>query len=573
MAAPTPREARPSKYGDTVTSTGIRCPACDERLRAHPHPSAPNVLVPCGHSICNECTTAVLQTATPACPVCELVILATEPNIALGGLADCDNAPRGVVVEGPPLEHACLLTHLPSSPCVEGDPTVQVTRPAPAHGGGGPWCLAHPGNLVDAWCITDSSVICSACTAGDGGHSGHDVCPLDPPGSGVVSLLQAQAADLVGRCLGSAGNFLGSLADLEATTTALTLNKDRAIAEVKQTMEELVGVLMKCQEGAIGAITRSFDERLKALQRQAEALAVSSDQLKYTARACSAAMTGEEVPAYVLARACQDGTRTAALCASVSTVPCVRPELEARVSREIFMAVPDMVTLVVDNSEVVARQAREALEAEAATWFTDSTTLGVLPADISSRFATTLATEWLPAGKRVGPRLFCGIVDDLSPAGFHGACDNKGPTLILIRLRDDSYQRPEVFGAYVDASWMTPSAPSLGAVRGVAGNCEVTRHGNYVVTVPSPDAFMFSVASPYVAGNLMKYCASTAGEQCIRCHANSGPMVGYGFGNDWGLAVFDCTRWDTKFRWNPSGEHEGAEREIIVLDMEVYAVV
>ena len=102
---------------------------------------------------------------------------------------------------------------------------------------------------------------------------------------------------------------------------------------------------------------------------------------------------------------------------------------------------------------------------------TDSSVMGVVPADIRARFNTVLTTEWLP-GKSVGDCLYRGSRDGMTARAFHEACDGKGTTLTLIRA--DEGGAKYVFGGYTGASWNSD---------GKLMECS--------------DAFLFTVTSPH----------------------------------------------------------------------------
>lgn len=65
---------------------------------------------------------------------------------------------------------------------------------------------------------------------------------------------------------------------------------------------------------------------------------------------------------------------------------------------------------------------------------------------------------------------------------FHRHCDNKGPTLVLVYADVSRGYGDYVFGGYAGVSWQSASPP---------------------VVVSCPDAFLFSVVSPY--GGPVKY--------------------------------------------------------------------
>ncbi|MDR3740056.1 MAG: hypothetical protein P4L40_13670 [Terracidiphilus sp.] len=62
----------------------------------------------------------------------------------------------------------------------------------------------------------------------------------------------------------------------------------------------------------------------------------------------------------------------------------------------------------------------------------DSVILRHVPGEKRSAFVHTLTGKWLPRGRRVGPLLYRGSRDGMTPRAFHRCCDGKGPTLVLV---------------------------------------------------------------------------------------------------------------------------------------------
>ncbi|MDR3738356.1 MAG: TLD domain-containing protein, partial [Terracidiphilus sp.] len=86
---------------------------------------------------------------------------------------------------------------------------------------------------------------------------------------------------------------------------------------------------------------------------------------------------------------------------------------------------------------------------------------------------------WLPGPASAHSLLYRGSRDGMNAAAFHRLCDNKGPTLVLVRC-DKGY----VFGGYTGASWESPPVVMI--------RC-----------VASPDAFLFSVVGPHCSSPVM----------------------------------------------------------------------
>jgi hypothetical protein len=78
--------------------------------------------------------------------------------------------------------------------------------------------------------------------------------------------------------------------------------------------------------------------------------------------------------------------------------------------------------------------------------------------------------KWLPA-KRF-QLLYRGSRDGMTPAAFHGRCDNLGPTLVLVR------HKSSVFGGYAGKSWVCPP-------------------GKDPDFIDAPDSFLFNISNPY----------------------------------------------------------------------------
>lgn len=103
--------------------TPVCCPACAEDLRAAPHPAAPSLIQPCGHSVCGECAAAVAVVAAPLCPICAADIVSTAPNTALGALGEAAVADAPAPTVAPcwdcarESEHDGEVCVLPSTHC------------------------------------------------------------------------------------------------------------------------------------------------------------------------------------------------------------------------------------------------------------------------------------------------------------------------------------------------------------------------------------------------------------------------------------------------------------------------
>ncbi|MDR3742630.1 MAG: TLD domain-containing protein, partial [Terracidiphilus sp.] len=129
----------------------------------------------------------------------------------------------------------------------------------------------------------------------------------------------------------------------------------------------------------------------------------------------------------------------------------------------------------------------------------DSVILRHVPGETRSAFVHTLTGEWLPRGRLVGPLLYRGSRDGMTPESFHRLCDGQGPTLVLVRS-DNGFS----FGGYAGESWESPDEDSEN--EGDAVYCDT--------------AFLFSVVGPYA--NVVRFPAKT-GKYAIWKHRELGP--------------------------------------------------
>lgn len=111
-------------------------------------------------------------------------------------------------------------------------------------------------------------------------------------------------------------------------------------------------------------------------------------------------------------------------------------------------------------------------------------------------FLKYLVEYWLPAGTRMQRLLYHGSVAEynLTAGAFHRLCDNKGPTLVLVRSSCGL-----VFGGYAPVAWDSSG--------GAGGH-----------TIPAPEAFLFTLAGFHE--KIARYPAATVG-----CNAFLGPCI------------------------------------------------
>jgi hypothetical protein len=142
----------------------------------------------------------------------------------------------------------------------------------------------------------------------------------------------------------------------------------------------------------------------------------------------------------------------------------------------------------------------------------DSSVLLRVSGDIRRDFITKLTTEWLP-DKRF-ELLYRGSRDGMTAAVFHDACDDKGPTLVLVAGQSEG-QPVCVFGGYAGKSWE----------RGPDGRYDKAKR------IDARDSFLFTVLNLFGDG-IVKMAVNVESEyadSAMVCHAGRGPWFYYGF--------------------------------------------
>ncbi|MDR3739883.1 MAG: TLD domain-containing protein, partial [Terracidiphilus sp.] len=125
---------------------------------------------------------------------------------------------------------------------------------------------------------------------------------------------------------------------------------------------------------------------------------------------------------------------------------------------------------------------------------TDSAILASVAPERIAEFLREL-TVWLPA--RAYSLLYRGSRDGMTAAAFHRLCDGKGPTLVLVRC-----DKGWVFGGHAGASWHSPT-------------------GSVIKTIPSADAFLFSVCGPHTRAPVRFPVKAGMANRAQRCAAYS----------------------------------------------------
>jgi len=105
--------------------------------------------------------------------------------------------------------------------------------------------------------------------------------------------------------------------------------------------------------------------------------------------------------------------------------------------------------------------------------------------------------SWLPPNATCS-LLFRASTDGNTPADFHRCCDNKGPTLALIKSGE------YIFGGYTSKSWESPGTSSFKAI-------------------PDSQSFLFTLVNP--SGNEPMKITPKPGA-AIQCKSDVGPVFG-----------------------------------------------
>ncbi|MDR3742333.1 MAG: TLD domain-containing protein, partial [Terracidiphilus sp.] len=130
----------------------------------------------------------------------------------------------------------------------------------------------------------------------------------------------------------------------------------------------------------------------------------------------------------------------------------------------------------------------------------DSANLATVAPERITAFLRELS-GWLP--RRAYMLLYRGSRDGMTPAAFHRLCDDKGPTLVLVRCSDGW-----VFGGHAGASWETdPRGPTH---------------------VASADAFLFSVTGPHTSAPVRFPVKEGNVDRALSCNPFYGPCFGGG---------------------------------------------
>ncbi|XP_078353557.1 uncharacterized protein LOC144638224 isoform X3 [Oculina patagonica] len=104
-------------------------------------------------------------------------------------------------------------------------------------------------------------------------------------------------------------------------------------------------------------------------------------------------------------------------------------------------------------------------------------------------------TSWLPPNATCS-LLFRASTDGYTPADFHRCCDNKGPTLVVIKSGE------YIFGGYTSQSWESPG---------------------FTKAIPDSQSFLFTLVNP--SGNEpVKITPNT--DASIKCYSSLGPSFG-----------------------------------------------
>ena len=80
------------------------------------------------------------------------------------------------------------------------------------------------------------------------------------------------------------------------------------------------------------------------------------------------------------------------------------------------------------------------------------------PSSIIGSSEWSLLKEWVPNKYNFQPKLlYCGTKDGMTSDAFHSKCDNKGPTLTLMKVKFTGSSKTSIIGGFTDKDWNKPN--------------------------------------------------------------------------------------------------------------------
>lgn len=264
---------------------------------------------------------------------------------------------------------------------------------------------------------------------------------------GEESEVASGLRETLAHCQIGARVFGDATAAAVAARESMTAALQQSITRVTAVAATLHAALDAHVAALIAQANAVHAQRVKALDAHIDQLSITAAQLRAGVAVCLRALGGVGAPAPALA--C--GQAMACLHQPVPTP-----------------TVPTTLEIVCDCAEAETAIGRMAyLRRHPGLFEGTRPILSCLPGEVLEAFVGRLTTTWLPGCTL--QLLYSGRRDGMTPAAFHEKCDNKGPTLTLIRS-DNGY----TFGGYSGVSW--------------------ARNGLYAECA---SAFLFAVTSPH----------------------------------------------------------------------------
>ena len=321
----------------------VSCPSCRAPFRAAPSPSAP-VLYLCGHSVCGECDEAAHGLQSFACVVCYASVAPGIPNTALGeyaeGLQDACAAVQaikhmnctdciGLDIEPP--EPVCYLCdECDGMPFCDAHGEYHVQshhhelRLAKVHHQNDR-CSRHPDLPLSYYCTKDNQLVCEQCKLETHGV-GHTTCPLaeltDKQKSRVSGVLRKLERD----CEFAANQMSIHELVVRDAVAGMVTRMHESVDGCRATIARVKAALDQHCEALIRDAQRQCEEKIKALEAQANALTVGVGQLTAVRDMASVALASKQPLAIWRATESVNGMHV--LLAQSFSGPCVPPIVE-----------------------------------------------------------------------------------------------------------------------------------------------------------------------------------------------------------------------------------------------------
>ena len=271
----------------------------------------------CGHVVCADCAAVIVNLASPMCTLCHTSVDEVYlPDPALATFA------QALQREQTGSDEPAVCPNSGSEPSSLPLPTF-------------PPCGRHQHTEACSICCDDGELVCSVCETD--AHAGHVVFALHAASSFLRGkLVEARAACESGAmsCVSSMNPLQSARSRMERDCLASLNSMDAAVAAVKAALDAHAAKVR-------GAIQRKLKARLKALDAQVDAVAVSATQLSCGVALADSLLANGAASSLELAR-CYDSLRRMI----VLDVPYRGP------------AVSTVLTVVTDADDLLSRVSR-----------------------------------------------------------------------------------------------------------------------------------------------------------------------------------------------------------------------